>query len=53
MPRDGDEVVESEGTDVLHVSGSVANELDGAIIDVVETDSGPQLRVTPGASSQN
>jgi hypothetical protein len=52
-PRDGDEVVEADGADVLHVSGAVAQELDGALIDVVETDVGPQLSVMPGASSQN
>jgi hypothetical protein len=49
----GDEVVERAGADVLHVSGAVAPQLDGAVIDVVETDSGLQLSVTPGAGAGN
>jgi hypothetical protein len=50
-PRQGDDVIEHRGADVLHVSGAVAEQLDGAIIDVVETDSGPKLSLSRGASS--
>ena len=46
-PRLGDEVVERAGTDVLHVSGAVSQELDGTVIDVVETESGKRLQATP------
>ena len=46
-PKLGDEVVEREGTDVLHVSGAVAQGLDGTVIDVVETEAGKRLRATP------
>lgn len=42
-----DQVIERDGTDILHVPVEIANALDGAIIDAVETTEGPRLSIKP------
>ena len=45
-PIESDQVVERDGADVLHVPAPVANALDGATIDSVDTEAGPRLSIT-------
>jgi iron-sulfur cluster assembly protein len=44
-PERGDQVVERNGTDLLHISAMVSQTLDGATIDRVDTPEGPRLGV--------
>ena len=39
----GDQVVEREGQDLLHISGAISNLLDGLAMDRVDTEEGPTL----------
>lgn len=49
----GDQVVEREGQDLLHISGAVGNLLDGLAMDRVDTEEGPRLTfVREGPSEQ-
>lgn len=45
--RATDQVIERDGTDILHVPAEVSTALDGAVIDAVETADGPRLSITP------
>lgn len=42
-----DQIIERDGTDVLHVPAEISNALDGAVIDAVDTAEGPRLSITP------
>jgi hypothetical protein len=42
--RDGDQVVEREGQDLLHIPAEISAALDGVVIDKTDTPSGPRLR---------
>jgi iron-sulfur cluster assembly protein len=44
-PERGDQVVERNETDLLHISAMVSQALDGATIDRVDTPEGPRLGV--------
>jgi hypothetical protein len=39
-PREGDQRVEYEGEDILHISGSVSSAHDGCLLDLEETTEG-------------
>ncbi|TMD98735.1 MAG: hypothetical protein E6I76_03730 [Chloroflexi bacterium] len=52
-PQVSDEVVERDGADVLHVADSVSRKLDGAVIDVIDSSSGPRLQVRRKASRED
>ena len=43
VEREGDQVIEHEGRKVLIVEETLAEELEGAILDVVESTRGPTL----------
>lgn len=43
--EEGDEVVEEGGETVLVIASALAEELQGAIIDVEETEEGPRLAI--------
>ena len=47
-----DQVVEEEGREVLHVAGPVAQQLDGQVLDRVETPEGPRLTIRTTEDSQ-
>jgi Fe-S cluster assembly iron-binding protein IscA len=44
--EDGDETVEADGETVLVITSSLAETLEGAVIDVDETDDGPRLSIS-------
>ena len=54
-PREGDEVVEHDGSKVLMVEGELAGRLNGLTLDIQDTGEGEQLVMQmppePGASS--
>jgi len=52
-PQVSDEVVERDGADVVHVADSVSRKLDGAVIDVIDSSSGPRLQVRRKASRED
>ena len=39
-PREGDQPVECEGEDILHISGAVSEAHDGCLLDLEETPEG-------------
>jgi Fe-S cluster assembly iron-binding protein IscA len=41
--KDGDQVVQHEGSKVLMVQGALSQQLDGVTIDIHETEAGPRL----------
>ncbi len=45
-PREGDQIVESEGSKVLLVAPETAIALPGAVIDCVDTEEGPHLVIS-------
>lgn len=45
-PRGDDQVVERDGTGLLHIAATVSQALDGATIDRVDTPQGPSFGVT-------
>lgn len=47
QPEQDDQVVERDGADVLHIAAPIADALDGATIDTVETPEGTRLSMTP------
>jgi hypothetical protein len=42
-PRNDDQVVDRAGSDLLHISLPLSSELDGAVIDRIETPEGPRF----------
>ena len=44
-PQMDDQVVEEQGSDVLHIAGPVSRELDGHSLDRIETPEGPRLTI--------
>ncbi len=44
--REGDETVEEQGETVLVISSSLAEALEGAVIDVEETEEGARLTIS-------
>lgn len=50
-PQGGDQVVEHEGTSLLHIAAPVSEALDGSTLDVVETPEGPGIGLTTPNSS--
>ena len=46
VEREGDEIVESEGTKLLLLDASIAPALDGATLDSVDTPEGPRLTIS-------
>lgn len=45
-PEPGDDVIQKDGQDVLHISEVLIEPLDGAIMDTVETPEGIKLTLT-------
>ena len=45
VEREGDEVVEREGTKLLSCEASIAPTVDGATLDCVDTPEGPRLTI--------
>jgi Fe-S cluster assembly iron-binding protein IscA len=52
-PREGDQPVEHEGDDLLHISGAVSTVYDGSVLDLEETPRGTVFILVdpPGAGS--
>lgn len=50
-PVGGDQVVEHEGEDLLHIAAPVSQALDGSTLDLVETPEGPSIGITPPGSA--
>jgi iron-sulfur cluster assembly protein len=46
-PMEGDQVVEYEGEDLLHIAGPVSEALDGSTIHTVDTPEGPKIDILP------
>ena len=46
-PMEGDQVVEYEGEDLLHIAGPVSEALDGSTIHTVNTSEGPKIDILP------
>lgn len=44
-PRLDDQVVEEQGTDVLHIAEPVSRQLDGHSLDRIDTPEGPRLTI--------
>jgi iron-sulfur cluster assembly protein len=44
-PRLDDQVVEEQGSEILHIAAPVSQELDGHSLDRVETPEGPRLTI--------
>lgn len=44
--EEGDETVEADGETVLVIASSLAEALEGAVIDVEETEGGPRLSIS-------
>jgi hypothetical protein len=42
-PRTDDQIVEQAGSDLLHIGSPLSSELDGAVIDRIETPEGPRF----------
>lgn len=51
--REGDQVVEDGGQPVLVIADEVAVAITGATIDVVETDEGKMLTISPAGAETN
>jgi hypothetical protein len=50
--REGDQVVEREGQDLLHIPAEISAALDGVVIDKTDTPSGPRLRFRTQADEE-
>ncbi len=46
-PKEGDQVVEAGGEELLHINGLISQALDGAVLDAVETPEGMSLTLEP------
>jgi hypothetical protein len=44
-PRLDDQVVEEQGSEILHIAAPVSKELDGHSLDRIETPEGPRLTI--------
>lgn len=45
-PRDGDQVIEHNGEDLLHIHATVSEALDGSVLNLVETPEGTGIGLT-------
>jgi hypothetical protein len=52
-PREGDQLIEHEGEDLLHISGTVSAAYDGSVLDLEGTPRGTVFILVdqPGAGS--
>jgi hypothetical protein len=48
FPREGDHIVQSEGTDILLVAPDLADAIPNATIDCQDTPEGPRLVISEG-----
>ncbi|MGH3087913.1 MAG: hypothetical protein ACRDSJ_11425 [Rubrobacteraceae bacterium] len=53
-PQDGDQVVDHDGEELLHIAAPVSEALDGSTLNVVDTPEGPGIGITtPDAPGEN
>lgn len=52
-PMPDDEIVEHEGQQLLHISSSVSQALDGGMLEKVDTPEGAGLKITPPEEQEN
>jgi iron-sulfur cluster assembly protein len=51
-PAHDDQVVEDQGREVLHIAAPVSQQLDGQLLDRVETAEGPRLTIRAPEDSE-
>lgn len=52
-PREGDQPVECEGEDLLHISGTVSEAYDGCLLDLEETPEGAAFILVGAPKAQS